>query len=543
MSTGERHAAAPEVPLAIPGPAAGVRALARTEARRLLEHPALLGSLALCLGLWIYTTAVSGSTDYPVLHDEDRYLQSQLLVLAAGTFLAMHLAVLRPAREDTDAWFQALVLQPWQRAAAHLLAVIPAVVLTTVLVGARMLWLSLLPGAVGSPSPGELAAGPASVLLAGTLAVLIGTITTSVAAGPIVLGLVGIATVVAGLAPFSGWRWWGPVALEDSSHSSLPSGLLYRPAGRHLLYLLLLAAAVAVAAVLRSGLRTRAVHVTFALALAGAVTAGAVQSRPTPNSVTAAREHALKSPADEQRCVHQGQFTYCAYPEFVDRHRQWSKVVEGVLRRAPERLRAEKYAVRQHVGSFTKSTGLSRVQIPLDSWAEDDRRAGTPGAVVVGTDWGNGSDSGDDATIGLAVAFAERLVEGNAPEDSGTRQGGPVGGAGSMVCGSRGVVMLWLAAQATRETGSALRSQLDRSFGGLVHFGNLTMIRTRRADAETALRLLDQPAAQVGNKVSRHWDELTAPDTTSAQAARLLGVHAPATSDADEGEAPLCAHG
>ncbi|MDX3385346.1 ABC transporter permease [Streptomyces niveiscabiei] len=540
MSTTERDNAAPEMPLTITGPAAGIRALARVEARRLLKHPALLGSLALCLGLWIYTTVVSGSTDYPVLHDEDRYLQSQLLVPAAGTFLAMHLAVLRPSREDTDAWFQALVLQPWQRAVAHLLAVIPAVVLTALLGGARMLWLSLLPGAVGSPSPSELATGPALVLLAGTLAVLTGMITRSVAAGPIVLGLVGIATVVAGLAPFSGWRWWGPVALEDSSRSSLPSGLLYRPAVWHLLYLLLLAAAVAVVAVLRSGLRTRVVQVAFALALVGAVAAGAIQLRPTPDSVTAAREHALKSPADEQRCVHQGQLTYCAYPEFVDRHQQWSKVVEGVLRWAPERVRAEKYTVRQHVGPFTESTGLSRIQIPVDSWAEDDRRAGTPGAVVVGTDWGNGSDSGDDATIGLATAFAERLVEGSAPEGSGTRQGGPVGGVESMVCGSRSVVMLWLAGQATQETGTALRSQLDRSFGGLVHFGKLTMIRTRRADAETALRLLDQPTNQVGNKVNRHWDELTDPDTTSAQAAQLLGVRAPAAPTADEGEAPLC---
>ncbi|AXG82735.1 ABC transporter permease [Streptomyces paludis] len=521
----------PSSPASPSSPTAGVLTLARTEARRLLLHPALLASLVLCVGLWVYDT-VFGPAAYPVLHDEARFLQVQLLLPAAGTFLAVHLAVLRPARDGTDAWFEALVLEPWQRVAAHLLAVLPVAGAVAVLAGARITWLALLPGAVSAPAAAELATGPAAVLLAGVLAVLVATLIRSVAAGPITLGILGIATVVGALFPFSGRRWWGLIAIEDEMRDLLPSGLAHRPAGLHVLYLVLLAVGLGAAALLRSGLRGRTVTAVVALALAGALTAGAAQSRPEPGAVTAAGERAVNSPSGEQRCVRRESVTYCAFPEYLDRHRQWSEVVDGILRWVPDEAKERRYTVRQHIVSLVKSGGLAQITIPVDNWAADDRRAGTEGAVVAGSAWGNDGDYANDATIGFAAAFAQHVTAaGRAPNTTGTS---------TRVCGGQSLVTLWLAAQATPETASALRSRMSRSFGGAVGFGTLTTVDAERGDAEAVLRLLERPTEETGARIKRSWNELTDPATTSQQAAQLLGISAPAPEQG-AGEDALCA--
>ncbi|WP_165299827.1 ABC transporter permease [Streptomyces boncukensis] len=512
--------------------------LARAEGVRLLRHPALLGGLAVCLGLWVLDAVTSDADRYPVLHDEDRYAQLTLLVLAAGTFLAVHLAVLRPVRDEATDWHEAPVLEPWRRTAALLLSVLPAAVLAAVLAVARSVYLGLRPGAVGSPSASELAAGPAVVLLAGALAVLAGTWLRSAAAGPIVLGLLAIGTVAGALSPFASWRWWGLVAVEDESRASLPSELLHRPAAPHLLYLLCLAVVLGALALLRAGHRGRAVQAVAALALAGAVTAGAVQLRPVPESVNEARDGARLAPARDQQCTREGRVTYCAFPEFAERHRQWARVADGVLRWVPARDRAERYFVRQRVPGTVTSADEVQPPPPVDRWAADDRRAGTPRSVPVGMEWGSGSDSAHDDTIAFAAAFANRVTERRTSGDSGGTAPEP-----AALCGARGIVALWLAAQSAPEAESGLRSTVPRSFGDTVEIESAAApgVALQRTDVETVLRLLDRPADDVAAKVATSWAELVDPDTPSPRAGELLGVRAPsAPAPADPEEAQLC---
>ncbi|MFI6942732.1 ABC transporter permease [Streptomyces sp. NPDC050418] len=529
MSVAQRSERAGTDASAPPGPAAGVKALAVTEGRRLLRHPVFLGTLLLCVGLWVYETVVAGSSGFPVLHDEDRMVQNQLLLMAAGTFLAVHLAAIRPARDGTEGWFLSLVLLPWQRAAALLLAMLPAVLLTAVLAAARIIWLALQPGAAGSPSLAELAAGPAVVLVAGALAVLLGLLTKSVAAGPITLACLAIITVVGALFPFESWRWWGFIAVEDELHAALPSGLLHRPAGQHLLYLLLLGLTFATGALLRAGLRTPLVRVVLVAGLAGAVVTGTLNARPAPGSLATARQQALEAPSGEQSCVKKGELTYCAFPEFLDRHTEWARVSEGILRRVPGDVRDPRYTVRQHISPVSESS-LGQTTAPIDAWTEDDRKAGTPGAIAVGTAWGDGSDLANDVTGGFATAFAARVVTGE-PAGSGPQD--------ALLCGGRSVLTLWLAAQATPQTAPALRSRLDRSFGGLVGFGTVTTVEAEQSDVDLAFRLLDLPAAEVGGKAKAHWSELTSADTSSTEAARLLGLDVKGQTDG-YGEDSMC---
>lgn len=510
---------------------ASVRALAWFEARRLLRHPAVLVSLALCLIAWGYPTA-SGITEYPVLHDEDRLLQLELLIPAAGVLLASHLAVTRPAREGTAAWLGTLVLTSAQRTAAHLLALLPVVALVATLAGIRFGWLALLPGAVSSPSAAELATGPALVLITGVLGVLIGTMTRSLAAGPITLVLLGLSVIGEAIFKYtdSPWRRWGLIASDSEGRGTLPTALLDRPAGLHLLYLLLLTVVLGAAALLRSGQRGPVVRGIAVLALVGTLAAGAAQLRPAPASVSTANKQAVEAPAVLHTCVRKGVATYCAFPEFIDRHQQWAQVADGMLHRIPDRARPEHLAVRQRVEAIVPENEVF-MEIGPDHWAEDDRRAGTPGAITVGTDWGNGTDQADDDVSGFVTALARRLIEGPSEGEPGT------------VCGGRGILTVWLAGQATEESEIAIRSTRERQTGLTVDFGSfLGSTAVEHNDVTIALTLLDRPADEVGAVVKRNWDKLTHPATTTAQAARILDVPAPAPASSTEKSITSCAH-
>ncbi|MEU3206472.1 ABC transporter permease [Streptomyces cyaneofuscatus] len=501
--------------------------LAVVESRRLLLHPAVLITLAAYAALWIYST-VSGADRFPVLHDESRYTQAPALLVAAGTFLAVNLAVLRPVRDSMADLYEVVVLDAWQRVTAHALSVLPVAGVTLVAAALRFGLAAAGPDPVGSVVTAEVLTGPAVVLAAGALAVLTGTAMRSTAAGPLVLMGLGVLTVAAALAPTSSWRWLTLIAIEHESVPPLPRDLLDRPAEVHLLYLLCLTVLAALAALLLAGLRGRLVAMGAVLALVAVVGAGAAQFQPVPESTVEARHTARTAPAQTQRCTEVSNVTYCAFPDFFDRHRQWAEVAEGILHRIPGGGPADGLAVRQHIWSI--DGGDSRVDAePLQGWAEDDREAETPGAIMVGTRWGTGNEADSLATIGFAAAFANRTI------DAG-KDRGPV----AQVCGARAVLVTWLAAQATPETRQALRDRLTTVISGTsVSFRPVDGVHALSVDrrgASAALTLLERPTDEVGARVSDSWEELTDPSTPLDRAAELLDFPAPpVTSDGGEG--------
>ncbi|MFF2960736.1 ABC transporter permease [Streptomyces sp. NPDC057963] len=501
------------------------RSLARTEAVRLLRHPAVLVAFALYAAQWAYS-AYAGHDRYPVLQDEDRYTQPPLLLIAAGTLLAADLAALRPHRHGTDAMFDLLVLPPRRRTCAHLLSLLPLAALSAAVAGARTGYAAIQDGAVGSPSGAELATGPLVVLLSGAIGVLAARLVRSVAAGPLMVAGLGIVTVVGALQSRSDWRWWGLVAVEDENRAPLPSSLMHRPAGWHLLYLAALLALVAAAALLRSGRRvTTGLGAVAGLALALAVVAGCVQLRGVPDEVSRARAAAERAPSSQQVCGVRGPVDYCAFPEFADRSRQWAQVAEGVRRWVPRGAREKRYAVRQHLVPDVPVGGLVP-PLPLESWAADDRAAGTPGALPVGTDWGTHSDVAGDRMLAFAASLAHRSV---------TRESSPAPEHG-VVCRSRGVLTLWLAVRSTADNQAAYESLAGRSFGGITlnSFDTDTGLGFSRREQGVVDALLKRDAAEIGARVQRSWAELTAPSTTTDRAAALLGVPAPAPASRDD---------
>ncbi|MGA4841551.1 ABC transporter permease [Streptomyces sp. G45] len=519
----------PAVTWSMSPPARAMLVLTLCETRRLLRHPALLLALAAYLAHWFHTVTATEASRYPVLHDEARTGQAPLLLLAAGTFLAVHLAALRPVRDHTDDLYEVLVLEPWRRTTAHLLSAVPAAVIAGVLAAARVLHLATRPGAVSRPAVSEVATGPLVVLLAAGLAVFLARLTRSVAAGPLVLAALGVVTVLGALNGTARARWLAPVAFEDQFRATVPSDLLDRPAGLHLLYLLCCTAALAVGALWRSGEhRGWGIRVALAAALLGTTATALGQLRPLPDSVATARGRANTAPAALQECERKGTVTYCAFPEYLGRRVQWARVAERVLEQLPSSARRSQYFVRQHISPEAFAPEGVAPPAPVERWARDDRRARTPGAVVVGTEWGPSSGGGNSAVIGFAAGFAYRSVAGSRADDP----------AVAKVCGARGLVVLWLAAQATEETASALRDHASRSYGGLTTLSPLNAnagLVVPRGAVDMVLTLIDRPRAGISARIRASWTTLTDPRTSLDQAADILGVPAPRSPAAEDG--------
>lgn len=510
-------------------------ALTRCETRRLLRHPALLIALAAYAAHWLHTSTATDADRYPVLHDEARSGQVPLLFVAVGTFLAVHLAALRPGRDDTDELYGVQVLEPWRRTTAHLLSVIPAAVVAAALATARIAHLATRPGAVSRPAISELATGPLVVLLAGVLAVCLARLTGSVAAGPLALAALGVLTVVGALNGTARARWLAPIAFEDQFRATVPSDLLHRPAGLHLAYLLCCTTTLGVLALWHSeralwhnGRRSRLIYVALVAALLGVLATAAGQLRPLPHSVAAARAAAKTAPATAQKCATAGSVTYCAFPEYLGRRTQWARVTEQILRQLPESVKESHYYVRQHIAPEAFAPEGTTPPAPVERWARDDRRAHTPGAVIVGTEWGPASDGGNSAVIGFAAAFAHRAVSGG-PADAD---------AVAKVCGARGIVTLWLAAQATPGTAAALRDHASRSYGGFTTFSPLNAnagLVVPRGAVDMTLTLVDRPTGKTAARIKQSWTTLTDSRTSLDEAARIMGIPAPRPTSEEAG--------
>jgi hypothetical protein len=494
-----------------------VVALARIESIRLLRHPITVVAVLFLVGIWVSGWLTNEANHFPVLQDVDRDTQLGIMLLIGGAALiAGNLAVLRGHRHGTTALSDVLVLPYPMRTAAHLLAVLPLAVLAALLATARIAVLAFAPAA-GRPNPYELATGPAVVLLFGAVGVLLGRLTRSAIVAPLaLLGLLAMLVVLPLLTRGGPARWFQPVVAEAEPVFVLPApaNLMARPAGPHLAYLVGLAVLVGTAALARSGARTNRLALVAVVAFALTVAGGIWQLAGPSRSMRQARLIAMKRPASQQTCERLGQVTYCAFPDFTAWIPGWDAEVRGVLRRVPAALAQRPLAVRQRI--FLLNDNGAVPPAPIEQWRADDTAAGTPDAVSVGTRWGDSRSASQ-----LAALVAYRLIAGTGPTADPT------------VCGSRGVLVGWLAGQASAHANTGLRKlAADHRGGGEgvfiddVQSGSGLLIPDR--ELALALALLDRPADEIGARVRQSWDELTAAGTTVDRAAEILGLPAPA---------------
>ncbi|MEU0677287.1 ABC transporter permease [Streptomyces sp. NPDC006172] len=484
--------------------AGAVLALARFETRELfLQIPVLVF-------LTLYTAVVTvqlmhydGMDDYPVLHTVDRDTQAAPLLLALALLVCTNAAALRSRKHGTVQQFDALAMEPWRRDLAHLLSVLPFAALTAVAVGGRFAREALKPGAIGHGSLGELAVGPLTVLLAGVLGVMLARVVPTPFAPMLFVVATYLLVVIASAVAEDdggGLGWLSPVLVSGNAGGDpVPADLLGRPAGWHALYLTGLCVLLACAALLRSGGRTGALKAVTALAVTATVAGGLGQTLRDPAALEAARRTASTSPQKVQTCTTAGNSTYCSFPEWENVRDDWAAVVDRV-RSAGGAAVNTALTVRQRIDA----TGDIEADAALTS-------SSTPGEVTVGTRWGG------NRVPEFAVGVASVLVAGT--EESAARG----------LCGARAVTVMWLALAADPTPRAAFRNvRLDDSDSGPARVLTPTDGLSLTAQQTTVVQeLLARPRAEISPRVQANWRQLTSAQTTTAEAAELLGVAVP----------------
>lgn len=494
-------------------------ALVAAEIRRTCRHPL---SLAAVVGLLLWWGSGllrhTPATRFPVLSQVDYTTQlSLVLLLGSAALLTSDLATIRARRFGADT---AMDVMPVTGAMRLVAGVGSAAFLGLVGVVAVLGYLAILasaPGAVGSLDPAEVMTGPAVVFLLGCVGTLLGAVAPAAAVAPVaVAGFLAITVVASfpiGLGA-SAQRWLLPLAFEDVTALPMPRDLLDRPAGEHLVYLLLLAATAVSAAVLRRSHRRNrvATAAVTVICLVATVSAGVANVPDGSARLDEARRVATETPARQQVCRVSGLVTYCAFAEFTPWIDQWRRVTEAVLAAAGGG--DQPWYVRQRVFAAGRRPGGEGTvpPPPVELWRSDDRAAGTPGSIPVGTAWGDGT-----AELELATSVAGRLVTALDPA------------AGSQsICGGPAVVVLWLAGHADADAARAMRERAGNGSGGLVLSiaGFDAGFAFKRWDLAIALDLLSRQDSAAN--VAANWAELVRPATTSTQAAKLTGSTVPA---------------
>ncbi|MFI8088230.1 ABC transporter permease [Streptomyces sp. NPDC086080] len=473
--------------------------LAGFEARRLLRSVPVLVAFAVYLA-WTGWRTPDAYGGFPALQDVDRDTQAGPLLVGLAVLLSVHHAVLRSRRHDTDRHLSVLVVQPWRRTVAHLLSLVPVVLLVALCVGVQFTWHELRPGAVGHGSPGELLVGPLSVLLFGAFGVLLARLLPAPIGAPLLIVLMLLFFTLTSGPASEGWTRWLMPSVGEYSFATLPSDLIGRPAAWHALYLAGLALSVALLAVLLSGAaRLRTVQAGVAAAVALTLVGAVGQSRGVPDEVTEAREQATVAPEKTQKCVERDATTYCAYPEWGPRTGDWARIVEDVRSLAGAGAADRPLTVRQRI----------EARYGLDGDAALDPSA-RPDEVTVGTAWGG------NRVPEFAVAVAGVLVTGK--EET----------AGAM-CDARIVTVMWLALADRPDPVADLRGvRLDDSdSGSAIVVSQTEPLRMTSAHTDLVVGLLKQPRDAVAAKVRANWAGLTAPKVTTEQVARMLGMAVP----------------
>lgn len=491
------------------------RSLARIEGRHLLRSPLVLAGLAFALlpglgtGLWV-----------PELRASSADSAFMFLMLAAGTLVATNLATLRSRRHGTEELLGTTPSPPTVRTGAHLLSVAGPVVMAVVVVAVSLASDLLRRQAYGRPDLAELAVGPLLVAGAGALGVLLARWMPSALVAPVACVAIAAFELFmnsSALVVATGWRWLG-FWLQAGDIDLMPP----RPARWHLVYLGGLITLAAVGAVARHG-QGRPVVVAGSVAVAVTAVAAAAQMRPVSSETWAARNAMLSNPGASQVCEERAEVRYCAFPADAPLVTRWAEVVAGVRANVPPAAWPGGLAVTQR---FTPGD-LQYTPQKLREVLPDLPAPGTPlpddGDVHPGSTW-----TTDGATaLSLGVGVASRVV--------GLPLAPP---APATLCDAAGqgraIVALWLGGRATPDAASALRRAAPPDVVDLEGRPYLVQVETSvqqavawgAVEVHHARALLTRPVPEVVTALARHWDRLTDPATTTAEAATLLGLPA-----------------
>jgi hypothetical protein len=483
-------------------------ALARVEARKILLHPAVLLFAVLSLPLMGLASNDLDTNDLSLSSDD---LALAVVPLGWAMIVVANLAALRSRRHGTGELYEAAPATAGERSGGLLLGLGALVPLTAVALVAGLLLLRT-DGFTGWPPTAELAAGVLWVVGGGALGVLAARwLPHPLVAAPLVVA----TPAVAGLfrSTWMGrWTWMGFYGRSDIPDLSV------RPATAHAVYL---AATVAIAAglALAGRAQRRTVALLLGPAVAVALVAAALQTRPP--AAAKAEEIAQRLMTEEavQPCEVRALVRYCGRPLGTN-IAGWEPTVQAVLRRTPPPALATGLVVSQRRAMIESSTDcaahpvlrlidpvIERRVDPLRVWPADGRVH--PRAFPIDDGCGGSADGG--LVVGaMTAAWAVGLP----PSQSAATPACDAGGQ------ARAVVALWLAAQVSPVAADGLRGMVDLSRGPVLASDWSTPptwgVAWRADDAKAALALLERPVDDVTTALAAVWIRILDPSTPAA---------------------------
>ena len=517
----------PDLPVPRVGPRT-VGPLIAYELRRTVGHPAFLAAFSVVLlawtGPWLADRAV---LDLTVVNTEALGLQVPMLLPAAGAFLAAALVALADHRHDTSELLVVARVSSRTRLLAQAFAVLGPGAVVLVACMARVWAVSEAAGAAGRPAlAGDVLSPAAVTLLAGVLATCCAHLLKSLPACGAILAVLGVMIVVGAFAAYqTSMQWLVPITLANPVvEPPVPTALLTRPAGLHVVWLLGLTALVLGLTMLRlHGLRRSTVAVcAFAAVVAGASGAALVQDGRAAALPSSDWTAAYLRPRAEQRCESEGHDTYCAFPDFASRIPYWADLVSAQRGLLPAQAGEVSLVVRQRLSP--PSTGQAP-SLPWDEWTRDDETASSETSVPVSTRWARpGSDDyAQNDVLSFSVLTGAALVGWTFPDSGIPRH--------AQICGAQGVLTAWLGTQSLPAAASAYSTVRSHTSGpGLLDvtvLGSADTVVVGEREVALASSLEGLPRNQLVAAVAQHWDELTAPTTGVADAARFLRVPVP----------------
>lgn len=531
----------------------------------MLRHPIMwVGALLSLVTYGFFTWHAA-----PVLHRDDIFTAGALLPLAAATLIVANLASSRATRNATDELYDTTSSSPGLRIVGHLISLAYAVALAVGVIGLMFVYL-FLDTPVGTPSAAEIMVGPVTVALFGAVGIAIGRWNPHPALGPMAVVVAGALQYVL-IQPITGSQatnstvlnpspWlapWVPLSLTGE----VPSELVIRPTGWHLVYLVGLISIIAAFALSRRGSRGRLLPLFIAgtaavvLGVVGQFTRASAAQRATLADL-------LEHPEDHQVCEERREVTYCAYPAYVGWIDRWAAPIEGALDQIPVDERPTDLTVRQRFGWYFEGP----IDVPKETLRAVVHRGGLQeegSGTTLWTDirWGRGATEGGYA-IGLALAVTMEALDFPSSRAEMRPTPDEIALFDETVLPTiekefrakavrllradrrlyschtahqaRALVAIWIAGQATPETRAAITSSAADSPYGLTiyetngkryatYMGSYMPLyplvpppmwdRVSFGDAEFhyAARLLSRPDEEVAAVIAERWDEITEP--------------------------------
>jgi hypothetical protein len=525
-------------------------------------HPATI--LGFVLAVWTMWGLNWGEA--PVLNRAGANTSLPLVLIGAGGLIAVTEASIRMWRTEQSEAIDIAPASPHTRTVALLVAAATPVVLALILQFA-VLGVMMLDRPATALDWWDALIGPATVALLAAAGVAAGRWVPSRATGPLTLILLGGASLYVGTydvrQSYGDWmKWLAPIVPLEFE----PVELEFRPTGRHLIYVTALIAVFVCLALLRGRTRRHWVPLAVLLVSFGVGVGGVVsQSTAYKDYDPTGRLQALLMPEAEHVCEQQGSVTYCAYPDYQPWIEEWAALVQPVLDLAPDAVSRRPLELHQYP---TRA---------LDLLLSGDPPVAKVSDLATGLWWGRQAGGkgngrwGDSYPFGMALGAASWAVglpldlvagswevtrdsageilesrfvagsEGIAPEEVSYQ-------ACTTADQARGLVALWMAAQASPVTEQHLRNQIDHPDYPLVEesvnpdgtivygyqglAGSIDVSQPypwyaldfQMREAYYAYQLLERPQAEVAGLIHANWEQLTDPETTTLEALAVLGV-------------------